>query len=97
MPAYVIGDVTVTDSDRYKDYTVHTESTLEPFGGRFIVRGGPFEMLEGPWEPGRLVVIEFPSTQAARDWYESEAYRQILPIRHAASTGSLALVEGYGD
>jgi uncharacterized protein (DUF1330 family) len=96
MPAYVIGDITVTDPDRYKDYTAHTESTLEPFGGHFIVRGGAFEMLEGTWQPGRLVVIEFPSAQAARDWYGSEAYRAILPIRQEASVGSLALVEGYG-
>jgi uncharacterized protein (DUF1330 family) len=96
MPAYIVGDVTVTDPDRYRDYSAHTESTLAPFGGRFIVRGGPSEVLEGAWEPGRLVVIEFPSAQAARDWYASDAYRAILPIRAEASTGTLVLVEGYG-
>ncbi len=95
MPAYIVGDVTVTDPDRYKAYAAPTESTLEPFGGRFIVRGGASEVLEGSWEPGRLVVIEFPSAQAARDWYASEHYQEILPIRHEASTGSLVLVEGY--
>jgi len=95
MPAYIVGDVTVTDPDRYKDYTVHTEDTLRPFGGRFIARGGPSEVLEGDWRPGRLVVIEFPSAQAARDWYASDDYAAILPIRHEASTGSLVLVEGY--
>ena len=96
MPAYIVGDVTVTDPDRYRDYSARTESTLAPFGGRFIVRGGPSEVLEGAWEPARLVVIEFPSAQAARDWYASDAYGAILPIRHDASTGSLVLVEGYG-
>jgi uncharacterized protein (DUF1330 family) len=96
MPAYIVGDVTVTDPDRYRDYSAHTESTLAPFGGRFIVRGGPSEVLEGAWEPGRLVVIEFPSAQAARDWYASDAYGAILPIRAEASTGTLVLVEGYG-
>lgn len=95
MPAYIIGDVTVTDPARYQDYAAHTVSTLEPFGGRFIVRGGPGEVLEGAWQPGRLVVIEFPSAQAARDWYASAQYQEILPIRHEASTGSLVLVEGY--
>jgi uncharacterized protein (DUF1330 family) len=95
MPAYIVGDVTVTDPDRYKDYTAHTESTLEPFGGRFIVRGGASETLEGEWKPGRLVVIEFPDADAARGWYSSERYREILPIRHEASIGSLVLVEGY--
>jgi len=96
MPAYIVGDVTVTDKDRYRDYSAHTESTLTPYGGRFVVRGGPSEVLEGTWQPGRLVLIEFPSAQAARDWYASDAYQAILPIRHEASTGSLVLVEGYG-
>jgi uncharacterized protein (DUF1330 family) len=95
MPAYVLGDITVTDPDRYRDYTAHTESTLTPFGGRFIVRGGAHEVLEGGWEPGRLVVIEFPDADAARGWYASEAYREILPIRQEASTGSLLVVEGH--
>jgi uncharacterized protein (DUF1330 family) len=97
MPrCYIVGDVHVTDPDRYKDYTAHTESTLEPFGGRFIVRGGASEVLEGEWQPARLVVIEFPDAPAARGWYESDRYREILPIRQEASTGSLVLVEGYG-
>lgn len=96
MPScYIVGDVTVTNPERYKDYTAHTESTLESFGGRFIVRGGASEVLEGGWAPGRLVVIEFPSAQAARDWYASERYQEILAIRREASTGSLVLVEGY--
>lgn len=96
MPAYIVGDITVTDPERYKDYAAHTQSTLEPFGGRFIVRGGAHETLEGGWAPGRLVVIEFPDSDAARGWYGSDAYRAILPIRQEASTGSLVLVEGSG-
>jgi uncharacterized protein (DUF1330 family) len=94
-PCYIVGDVTVADPERYRDYAAHTESTLEPFGGRFIVRGGASEVLEGSWDPGRLVVIEFPDADSARGWYASEAYRAILPIRQEASTGSLVLVEGY--
>ena len=95
MPAYIVGDVTVTDPDRYKDYAAHTESTLEPFGGRFIVRGGAHETLEGSWSPGRLVVIEFPDEESARGWYASDAYREILPIRQEASIGSLVVVQGH--
>jgi uncharacterized protein (DUF1330 family) len=95
VPAYIIGDITVTDPDRYKDYTAQTESTLEPFGGRFIVRGGRSVVLEGDWAPGRLVIIEFPSAQAARDWHISDRYQEIAPIRHESSTGSLVLAEGY--
>ena len=94
-PCYIVGDVDVTDPDRYKDYSSHTEETLRPFGGRFIVRGGDKEVLEGAWRPNRLVVIEFPDRESAQGWYDSEAYRAILPIRQEASTGSLVLVEGY--
>lgn len=96
MPAYVIGDVRVDNPDRYKDYAAHTESTLEPFGGQFVVRGGASTVLEGDWKPSRLVVIEFPSAQAAKDWYESDAYRAIMSIRQEAASASLVLVEGYG-
>jgi uncharacterized protein (DUF1330 family) len=94
MSAYVVGDITVTDPERYADYSAHTEATLEPFGGRFVVRGGASEVVEGEWAPGRLVVIEFPSMEAARAWYASDAYRAILPIRQEASIGGLVLVEG---
>jgi uncharacterized protein (DUF1330 family) len=94
MPAYVIGDVTVHDPEGYSGYTAHTVASLEPYGGRFVVRGGAAEVLEGDWEPSRLVVIEFPDTDAAHGWYASEAYQAILPIRHAHSTGRLVLVAG---
>lgn len=94
-PCYIVGDVHVTDPERYPDYAQHTESTLEPFGGRFIVRGGETDVLEGGWAPGRIVVIEFPDEASARGWYESDAYRAILPIRQEASDGSLLLVGGY--
>jgi uncharacterized protein (DUF1330 family) len=94
MSAYVIGDIHVTDPDRYPDYTAHTVETLEPFGGRFVVRGGAYDVVEGDWHPGRLVVIEFPDMESARGWYASEAYQAILPIRHEASTGNMVFVEG---
>ena len=92
---YIVGDIDVTDPERYKDYTAHTESTLEPFGGRFIVRGGNPQTIEGTWAPARIVVIEFPDRESASAWYASARYQEILPIRQEASTGSLVLVEGY--
>ena len=96
MPAcYIIGDVTVTNPERYKDYTAQTEGTLAPFGGRFIVRGPEVQQLEGEWSPGRVVVIEFPDRESAQGWWDSEAYEAIKPIRREASTGNLILVEGY--
>ena len=96
MPkCYVIGDVTVHDPERYPDYSSQTESTLEPFGGRFIVRGPEVQQLEGEWSPGRVVVIEFPDRESAQGWWDSEAYEAIKPIRREASTGNLILVDGY--
>jgi uncharacterized protein (DUF1330 family) len=96
MTAYVIADVDVHDPEDYREYVALVPGTVEPFGGRFVVRGGEHETLEGAWAPNRLVVIEFPSADHARRWYASDAYVAAMAIRHRASTGSLVLVEGAG-
>lgn len=83
------------DPDAYAAYTAGVPATVAAFGGRFIVRGGACEALEGEWQPARRVVIEFPSLEQARDWYASAAYREILPIRLANSEGRLAILEGH--
>jgi uncharacterized protein (DUF1330 family) len=94
MPAYVIADIDVHDPDAYKEYAEQVQTTLDPFGGLFLVRGGPCDSLEGDWYPQRFVVIEFPSAGHARGWYESPDYVKIMQIRHGASTGSLILAHG---
>jgi uncharacterized protein (DUF1330 family) len=94
MPAYVIADVDVNDPEVYREYAQLVPGTLEPFGGRFVIRGGAHEVLEGDWRPARLVMIEFPSADHARRWYTSEAYAAPMALRHRASSGSLVLVEG---
>ena len=94
MPAYVIADIEVHDPDSYKEYAARVQATLDPFQGRFLVRGGHTETLEGDWQPQRVVVIEFPSTGHARGWHESPDYVKAMEIRHRASTGSLILAEG---
>jgi uncharacterized protein (DUF1330 family) len=91
---YLVARVAVHDEDRYADYRAGTEATLTPYGGRFIVRGGRTECVEGTWDQGRTVVIEFPSFEQAKAWYESDAYQQLARIRHEASTGDFVLVEG---
>jgi uncharacterized protein (DUF1330 family) len=96
MPAYVIADIDVRDAETYREYVALVPGTAEPFGGRFIVRGGEHETLEGEWRPHRLVVIEFPSADHARRWYASDAYVAAMAIRRRASAGSLVLVEGAG-
>ena len=94
MPAYLIADVTVTDPDRYPDYVRLVPATLEPFGGRFIARGGATETLEGVWRPQRLVIIEFPSLERARAWYHSPEYAPAKELRQRYSDGRLIFVEG---
>lgn len=75
------------------EYLERIQSTLVPFGGRFIVHGGPVEVLEGDW-PGDVVIIEFPDLAAGRSWYRSSAYQEIKPLRTRHLAGEVILVEG---
>jgi uncharacterized protein (DUF1330 family) len=77
------------------EYLQRIDATLAPFGGRFVVHGAPPEALEGDWE-GTLIVIAFPDGEAARAWYASPAYREILPLRTRNSRGTAIIVEGVG-
>ena len=94
MSAYVIANIKVTNPERYAQYIQLTPGSILPFGGRFIVRGGRAEKLEGATEANRIVVLEFDSYERAKDWYESEGYRHARELRQSASVSSLLLVEG---
>jgi uncharacterized protein (DUF1330 family) len=94
MTAYVIADIDVHDMEAYREYAALVPGTLEPYGGRYRVRGGSHETLEGAWQPHRLIVIEFPSADHARRWHASEEYAAVMGMRHRSSTGNLVLVEG---
>jgi uncharacterized protein (DUF1330 family) len=94
MNAYVIANIEVKDPVRYKDYVKLTPGTIAPFGGRFIARGGRSEKLEGGTPAHRIVVLEFPSYEKAKAWYDSADYRVAMAIRQSASDGTLILVEG---
>jgi uncharacterized protein (DUF1330 family) len=96
MPAYVIADVQVTDPAGYEPYRPLAAASIARFGGRFVVRGGRADLLEGSPEPKRVVVIEFPDADTARRWYHSDEYQQAVKIRQANSTARLILVEGEG-
>jgi uncharacterized protein (DUF1330 family) len=94
MSAYAIAHLRETDPHpEILEYMEKIQATLDPFSGRFIVHGGAIDVREGRW-PGNLVVIEFPSMGAARGWYDSPAYRQILPLRTRHIAGDTILVEG---
>jgi uncharacterized protein (DUF1330 family) len=94
MTAYVIADIDVHDQDAYREYAALVPATIEPHGGRFLVRGGVHETLEGDWQPRRMVVLEFPSADAAKRWHNSPEYAAAMAMRQRASAGSLVLVEG---
>lgn len=94
MTAYVIGDIEVTDPATYDEYRKQVLPTIEKYGGRFAVRGGKVEALEGGWAPKRAVMVEFPSYEQALKWYRSPEYAPLIKLRQKASRGRLFLVEG---
>ncbi|HEX3521946.1 MAG TPA: DUF1330 domain-containing protein [Stellaceae bacterium] len=94
MAAYLIADIQVTDPATYDQYRPLAAASVARFGGRFVVRGGKIDLLEGEPEPERIVVIEFADADAARRWYRSEEYQRALKIRQSASRGRVFLVEG---
>lgn len=94
MKAYIIVDVQVTDPARYEDYKKLTPGSLVAFEGKFIVRGGQTETLEGDWHPGRIVVLEFPSMERAKAWWSSDGYAPAKALRQAASITRMIVVEG---
>ena len=96
MAGYVIADVEINDPAAYQEYSNQVPATVAMYGGRFVIRGGAYETREGHWAPKRIVMLEFPSIEAARTWYDSPEYQAILPIRQAHShCNFLTLVEGY--
>jgi uncharacterized protein (DUF1330 family) len=97
MPAYVIADVrAVHDPDALVEYRRRNTATVTAHGGRFLVRGGELEAVEGDWPTRRIVVMEFPDAAAARAWYASDEYAPLKAIRRAASDTNIVIVEG-GD
>jgi uncharacterized protein (DUF1330 family) len=94
MAAYVVVQVDVKDPTRYEDYKKLVPPSLEPFGGRFLVRGGKTETLEGDWAPKRFVVVEFPSVEQAKAWWASEEYAAAKALRQATSVTQMIVAEG---
>jgi uncharacterized protein (DUF1330 family) len=93
MPAYVIGEIDVTDPSLYDDYRKQVLATITKYGGRFLARGGKSEPLEGA-APKRVVLLEFPSYEQAHKWYRSPEYAPLIELRKKASRGRLVLVDG---
>src|SRR6478609_7463570 len=82
-------------NDEVLDYIERIQSTMDPFGGKFIVHVAQVEVKEGPW-PGTVVILEFPDVESARVWYVSPAYQEILPLRTGNIDGTTIIVDGVG-
>jgi len=96
MSALVLVEVSIHNPDLYEEYKTHTLATIQKFGGRFVVRGAKTESLEGDWNPERLVILEFPSVQIAKDWWASPEYTLAKEIRYQAANSKMLVVESVG-
>ena len=94
MAAYMIARINVTDMDRYNEYIKVTPGIIAKYGGRFIVRGGETVTLEGPEEKWRMVVVEFPDLEKAKEFYYSPEYTDAKKIREGAALAQFIAIEG---
>ncbi|PPR61916.1 MAG: hypothetical protein CFH10_00999 [Alphaproteobacteria bacterium MarineAlpha4_Bin2] len=95
MPAYLIADIEVTNPEGFKKYQEAVPATVEKHGGRYMVRGGDVEPMEGNWKPKRMVVLEFPNMTTLKKWYKSDDYQNIIADRTDNSIGNMVFVDGY--
>jgi uncharacterized protein (DUF1330 family) len=94
MAAYVIVDVDVSDPTAYEEYKRLAPESIASHGGKYLARGGKVEILEGEWNPKRLVILEFPTMERAKEWVTSEHYRHARQMRHKAAKSHMIVVEG---
>ena len=96
MPAYCVVEVEILDAARYENYRKMVAPSLAAYGGRFLVRGGTVETLEGDWSPKRLVILEFASAAKAKAWWGSSEYAEAKALRQATARTQMILAEGIG-
>ena len=94
MTAYVIVDIEIIDPEGYKKYVKLAPEAVKLYGGKYIARGGPNETLEGDWQAKRLVILEFPSTEQAKNWLNSPEYAPARALRHQYAQSNMVVVEG---
>ncbi len=94
MSAYIVAQIEIEDIERYEQYRQTVMPTIEAYGGRFVVRGGNPQTLEGSWTPSRVVIIEFDSLDSAKAWHESVEYAPARQLRQTAARSEMILVEG---
>ena len=94
MPAYLIVETDITDPEQYEQYKAASPGAVAAGGGRFVVRGGETAVLEGDWQPTRVVVVEFPDLEAAKRFYDSPEYQAAKKLREGAATLNMVAVQG---
>ena len=94
MPAFLVVQVEVTNPEIFENYRRLVPAALEKYGGRFRVRGGKVETLEGNWTPKRLVIIEFPTVEQAKAWWDSPEYAEAKALRNASANTQMIVAEG---
>lgn len=94
MPAYIIVEINVKDAETYERYKQLAPPSIAAYAGRYVIRGGKVETLEGAWQPKRFVMLEFPSAEQARAWWASPEYAPAKALRQASASTEMILVEG---
>lgn len=94
MSAYVIVDTDVIDPEGYKEYVQLAPESVKLYGGRYLARGGKTEILEGEWQPKRLVILEFPTMEQAKAWHHSIEYAPARALRHKYAHSNMVVIEG---
>ena len=94
MSVFIIVNTDVKNPEAYEDYKAKARPLVEQNGGRYLVRGGPHEVIEGAWNPTRLVLIEFPDRQSFEGFYYSSEYQEVMKIRHANADADMVVVQG---
>ena len=94
MAAYLIAQVNVTDPETFAQYSSRVPGVIEQYGGRYLVRGGTTEAVEGSWTPARLVVVEFPSMEQLKRFYYSDEYAPLIELRNQSAHTDLTFIEG---
>jgi uncharacterized protein (DUF1330 family) len=94
MPAYMIVDVDIHDPQRYEDYKQAVPALIARHGGEYLVRGGAHEVIEGDWQPTRMVLFRFPSRAAIHAFFDDPEYRPFAALRHEIATSRIIAVDG---
>ena len=97
MPAYVIVEIEIHDPIEYEEYKKLTPASIAAYDGKFVVRGAQTESLEGNWNPQRIVVLEFPSVQRAKEWWNSNEYTIAKTIRQRTAKTKMLVVEAFSE